>query len=254
MKQFTAVKCRKHVHKRCNHFLGSNYPLLVSYFYLRRDKGWYKEILSRPNRAQNVYLDSGGYSFCNSARGLTSGAIMVYYTKYIECVSMLGVETFFELDLFDMSYEDRLKLREYAYTKIGRVPVMVWHIEDGEEMFEDMLRLPHTKMIGIPMRDFGSDPRLLEPYVKRAKDRGIKIHALGFMPRELRKGITYPYSCDSSNINNLFAFGKVWSFKNEEFKEMTPPKGKRLKAEMVDKVIDNGLKGYKIWLEKVRTL
>ena len=183
----------------------------------------------------NFLMDSGAFTFVTSKSHITSKELDLYTDQLIDYVISRDIKYFFEMDV-DTTFglEKVESLRKLIERKTQRQCIPVWHKERGIQYFKDLVN--NYKYIAIGGMVVGKNRPIeaLAKMVQYAKNRGVKVHGLGFTDLKHINSIPW-YSVDSCSWSKTAFFGG----------NMAKFTGTTIKNKPVDK------KGCKLILSKV---
>ena len=210
--------------------------ILQSYYYF---KEWQEPLISN---AELFLLDSGAFTFMNSVKGNVKWN--EYIDKYISFINDNGIKHYFELDIdVIVGYEEVKRIRAKIEQKTGIKSIPVWHKSRGIEEYKRLVNeYDYISIGGIVTKEIKkSEYPIIKRMVQYAYDRGVKVHGLGFTPKEIN---AYKfYSVDSTSWNSGSRFGTVYKFSNNRMINLTP-KEKRLSKEKYAEVQRHNLKEW----------
>ena len=215
----------------------NNVPyILQSYYYF---KEWQKPLI---NNAELFLLDSGAFTFMNSVKGAVNWN--EYIDKYIAFINENGIKNYFELDIdVIVGYDEVKRIRAKIECETGVKSIPVWHKSRGIEEYKRLVNdYDYISIGGIVTKEITkSDLPTIKRMVQYAHDRGVKVHGLGFTPKDVNKYRLY--SADSTSWNSGSRFGTVYKFSENKMINITP-KTKRLNKTKYAEVQIHNLKEW----------
>lgn len=189
-------------------------------------QSWQKALIPR---FQSFLLDSGAFTFMQSASKHGNVDWLSYADSYADFIKELKIKLYFELDidsLKGLQYAEMLRNRIEA--RVGWQSIPVWHVERGKEYFLSMVK--DYKYVAL-----GSIAKVLPPkiaikekhfnwFIRQAHEHNCKIHALGYTNiAGLHK---YHFdSVDSTTWTVAPRYGQVSVFKNGWIKKIASIEG-----------------------------
>lgn len=197
-------------------------PLLKDIPYVLESFYYFKEF-QKPliQNADLFLLDSGAFTFMNTVKGNVNWND--YIDKYISFIKENGVKHYFELDIDAIvGYEEVKQIRAKIERETGVKSIPVWHKSRGIEEYKKLVNeYEYISIGGIVTKEISKQelPRI-KKMVKYAYDRGVKVHGLGFTPKEVNQ---YKfYSVDSTTWLSCRRFGRLFRFDKTHMKTITP--------------------------------
>lgn len=200
----------------------STRPLLKDIPYLL-ESFYYFSNFQKPliNSADLFLLDSGAFTFMNSAKGKVNWA--EYIDKYIAFINENDVKHYFELDIdVIVGYEEVKRIRAKLENETGKKSIPVWHKSRGIEEFKRLVNdYEYISIGGFVINEIKKNEYpLIRKMVEYAYNRGVKVHGLGFTPKDVTQ---YKfYSVDSTTWSGTRRFGRVTIFNGKEMQNITP--------------------------------
>lgn len=196
----------------------NNVPYILQSFYYFSD--WQKPLI---NKAELFLLDSGAFTFMNSSNGKVNWDR--YIDNYISFINENGIQHYFELDIdVIVGYEEVKRIRAKIERETGVKSIPVWHKSRGIEEYKRLVNdYDYISIGGIVTKEIKREEYpLVKRIVQYAHDRGVKVHGLGFTPKEINQ---YKfYSVDSTSWNAGSRFGTVYKFNGHKVINLTPRK------------------------------
>lgn len=203
------------VYEKTRPFL-TEIPYLLESFYYFRD--FQKPLIYN---ADLFLLDSGAFTFMNTVKGKVNWS--EYIDKYIAFINENDIKHFFELDIdIIVGYDEVKRIRAKIEKETGKQSIPVWHKSRGIEEYKKLVN--NYKYIAIGGFAIKHIKREEYPIIRRmvqyAYDRGVKVHGLGFTPKEVTQ---YKfYSVDSTTWLSCRRFGSVFKYEHGQMKMITP--------------------------------
>lgn len=179
---------------------------LVSYYYVRKDLGVFKQILEN---SQEVLIDSGAYSFQVKGGKVDWEQYTREYAQFIrqwDCPKIIG---YFEMDIDVLvGYEKVLQLRHMLESVTDKI-IPVWHKNRGIDEFKAMCDQYKGKIVsisGLENRDI--DPKDYGKFYNYAHNHGCMMHCLGMTKKSILDTVPFNY-VDSASWKIQSVFGKV---------------------------------------------
>lgn len=193
----------------------SESPYLLESFY------YFKDFQIPLIKSADLFLlDSGAFTFMSGNGSIDWND---YLNRYADFINKHDVQHFFELDIdVIVGYDEVKRMRTELEAMTGKRCIPVWHKSRGLDEYMKLVDEYDYIAIG------GFAIKVLQksdyPYIKRmvqyAYDRKVKVHGLGFTPKDV---IEYKfYSCDSTTWHGVTRFGRVQAFNGKHMVEMTP--------------------------------
>lgn len=195
-----------------------NVPYMLESFYYFRD-------FQKPyiQNSDLFLLDSGAFTFMNSIKGNVDWN--KYIDKYISFINENDVKYYFELDIdVIVGYEEVKRIRAKIERETGKKSIPVWHKSRGIEEYKRLVsQYDYIAIGGFAVKDIKiKEYPKIKRMVQYAYDRGVKVHGLGFTPKDVTE---YKfYSVDSTTWLSCRRFGSVFIYKNGQMKMITPKK------------------------------
>jgi hypothetical protein len=215
------------------------------------EKLWYKDNFYNFSRlhtfyhinekeAEKIYLykdfllDSGAFSFFGNAKV----SITDYIDKYIDFINKYDIKHFFELDLYTLpeyGIKKTKEIRAYIEKKTGKKSIPVFHKMLGIEYYKNLCENYNYIAIGASGQHDSkwtrSNPEQLKKMVLYAKNKGVKVHGLGYTSIKMLHEIPF-YSVDSTSWLSGNRFGAIYIFNGKGFDKTQKPKGMRVKTNL----------------------
>lgn len=194
---------------------------LSSYYYLRNkdeDSAIFK-LVKKLNQSDDFILDSGAFTMHSA--GIKD--IDEFVEKYADFIIQHNIKRYIELDIDVLAgYDNVLKYRKYLEKRTGRPSIPCWHKSRGMNEYKRHVdEYDYVAIGGIAGKEMGHNEReyLMKPMAKYAKQRGVKVHAMGFTGSTV---LDYDfYSADSTNWNSAGKFGTPVKFDYRQGKFIT---------------------------------
>jgi len=202
--------------------------VLETYYYARSNK--HAQRLLKENKARDILLDSGAFSFMSDKRRSLDWAR--YVDEYAEFVKNYNISNFFELDIDAVvDLPTVLKLRHQLESRVGRQSIPVWHRSRGKGAWLQMCQEYKYVAIGgivtgeIKRKDFP----VFAWFLSAAQKTNTKVHGLGFTGiANLSK---YPfYSVDSTAWLYGNRGGFLYRFNGQDLDKIDAPASRRMKS------------------------
>lgn len=212
--------------------------VLESYYYMRD----YQIPLIK--NADLFLLDSGAFTFMSNTKKQIDW--YEYLNGYIDFINKYDVKYFFELDIDAVvGYDEVLKLRKILEEKTGKKCIPVWHksrgIDEYKKICEEYEYIAIGGLASVNIKP--SEYPILKKLATYAKNKGVKLHCLGFTPANVEEyGF---YSIDSTSWNACSRFGSIYKFDGTRVKNISP-KNKKVNK---DKYIEAEVHNLKEWLK-----
>ena len=178
-----------------------------------------KEFLADCGDVENFLLDSGAFSYMSGAP-CSKEQMEAYCDRYIEFIKENNIKYFFELDvdtIFGIEFVE--KLRKKIERETGRKPIPVWHKGRGIEYWKKMCaEYDYVAIGGLVFHVKQSERELIKKMVLYARQRGVKVHGLGFTKTKLLPDYAF-YSVDSTSWCKSAALGQNRQKFNGEYME-----------------------------------
>lgn len=199
-------------------FMQSPY-ILESFWYF---KPWQAELM----RTRELFLiDSGAFSFMN---GRSNADLNGYLDRYIRFINEYDVRYFFELDVDSVTGYERVKeFRRRLEKETGKRCIPVWHKSRGVKEYKRMCEeYDYIAIGGLVIKSIRPDEySQMKRLISYARGRGVKVHGLGFSPRDVADyGF---YSCDSTSWQAGSRFSTAVEFRDGRMVMHKAPEGKR---------------------------
>lgn len=190
--------------------------------------------------AENFLLDSGAFSYMSGAP-CTMQTLEEYCDRYIKFIKENNVKYFFELDvdtIFGIEFVE--KLRRKIEKETGKKPIPVWHKSRGVEYWKKMCaEYEYVAIGGLVFHVKQSEWDNIRKMVRYARQRGVKVHGLGFTKTKLLKDFDF-YSVDSTSYKMSAIRGQQFQFfDGEKIVQRKLDKPDNKKAELKKLAIHN---------------
>jgi hypothetical protein len=171
--------------------------------------------------AELFLLDSGAFTFMNTVKGNVNWN--KYIDSYIAFIKENGVKYYFELDIdVIVGYEEVKRIRAKIERETGIKSIPVWHKSRGIEEYKRLVNdYDYIAVGGFAIKTIKpNEYPLIKRMVHYAYNRGVKVHGLGFTPKNVTE---YKfYSADSTTWLSCRKFGRIPMFNGEYIKTITP--------------------------------
>ena len=190
-----------------------------------------KRVLADCGDVENFLLDSGAFSYMSGAP-CSKEQMEAYCDRYIRFIKENNIKYFFELDvdtIFGIEFVE--KLRKKIEQETGRKPIPVWHKGRGIEYWKKMcVEYDYVAIGGLVFHVKQSEWELIKKMVLYARQRGVKVHGLGFTKTKLLPDYAF-YSVDSASWSKSAALGQNKQKFNGEYMEQKriDGQGKKIK-------------------------
>lgn len=191
-------------------------PYLLESFYYFKD--FQKPLIKN---ADLFLLDSGAFTFMNTVKGNVNWN--AYIEKYIAFIKENGIQHYFELDIdVIVGYDEVKRIRAKIERGTGVKSIPVWHKSRGIEEYKRLVsEYDYIAIGGFAIKHISKkEYPIIRKMVQYAYDRGVKVHGLGFTPKEVTQ---YKfYSVDSTTWNSCRRFGRLFMYNNGQMQTVTP--------------------------------
>lgn len=214
-------------------------PFVLESFYYIRD---YQIPLI--HSAELFLLDSGAFTFMSNSKKAVDWN--EYVDTYIKFINDNDVKYFFELDIDAVvGYEKVKELRRRLENGTGKQCIPVWHKSRGIEEYKKLVEeYDYIAIGGIVTKEITrQEYPMMKKLTTYAKQKGVKVHGLGFTEMNIRE---YDfYSVDSTSWSTISRFGKLYKFNGERIITLTP-NGKKINK---SKYIEGEVHNIKEWIK-----
>ena len=190
-------------------------PYLLESFYYFRD--FQKPLI---HNADLFLLDSGAFTFMNTVKGNVNWN--EYIDKYISFIKENGVQHYFELDIdVIVGYEEVKRIRAKIERETGVQSIPVWHKSRGVDEFKRLVNdYDYIAIGGFAIKHIKKNEYpIIKRMVEYAYNKGVKVHGLGFTPKDVTQ---YKfYSVDSTTWLGCRRFGRLFKFDGKRIKEIS---------------------------------
>lgn len=183
------------------------------------------------HKYSDFLLDSGAFSFFGGAKVDWNE----YVTTYIDFINKYNVKHFFELDLYSIiGIPETEKLRTRIEKETGKQAIPVFHKMLGIEYYKTLCK--NYKYIAISASGMyeskwtRQEPERLKKMVIYAKQKGVKVHGLGYTKIKMLSEIPF-YSVDSTAWMSGGRFGVIHTFNGIGFNQQKKPPKHRVKSQ-----------------------
>jgi len=217
------------------HLIETHKPLFVleSYHYAKDNLPFVDEVIKHKT---DFLLDSGAFSYFGG--GSTNWE--TYVDDYVDFIIKYNIEKFIELDLYAIiGVEATERLRTRIETKTGKQTIPVFHKRLGVDYYKmlcndyEYIAISASGM--YESRWTRQEPERLKKMVIYAKQKGVKVHGLGYTKVDMLKEIPF-YSVDSTSWLSGSRFANIYHFTGTGVKQYNKPSGHKMKSY---KIIDN---------------
>ncbi len=163
---------------------------------------------------EHFLMDSGAFTFVHSKKNITSRELDLFVDRQISFINDYNVKNFFEMDVDQtLGYDKVIQLRKKIETKTQKQVIPVWHTNRGVQSFKDLCK--EYKYIAIGGMVVGKNLTISQIFklVTYAKERGVKVHGLGFTQFKYINQIPW-YSVDSCTWSKVAVWGGKVCFFN----------------------------------------
>jgi len=189
------------------------FNVLESYAYIKKHEKDIDLLL------RNTFiLDSGAFTFMSKK---TKAVDWEKYTdNYIEFINKHQIKNYFELDIYSVvGLKETERLRNKIEQKTNTKSIPVWHYELGAEYYKNLCESYKYIAIGASGRNDSkwtrTKPALLKSMVVYAKNKGVKVHGLGYTVMKMLPQIPF-YSIDSTTWLNAGKYGEYQFFNGQK--------------------------------------
>lgn len=175
-------------------------------------------------------LDSGAFTFMENAKITPNWD--EYIERYATFINENNIDLFFELDLDSVvGLKEVERLRDKLETLTNKKSIPVWHKSRGQAYWLKMCEdYDYVAIGGIASGEIKKDEYKFFPtLLNLAKERGAKVHGLGFTNLEGLKKYKF-YSVDSTAWIYGNRAGFVYWFNGETLQKVKAKPGQRMKA------------------------
>ena len=179
-------------------------------------KEWDDTLCARAIKTPKIFfLDSGAFSFMNSAKGVN---FLKYLDEYVRFINKWKIQHFFELDLdVVIGVKETKEMTRYLERKTGRKCIPVFHACRKIDGWRQMIREYGYVAIGASgitnECKWVHNAKLLQTLVRMAHQSGCKVHGLGYTRLSNLNNTVVPFdSVDSSACLSGGRFATVYTF------------------------------------------
>lgn len=149
--------------------------------------------------SNNFLLDSGAFSYMSGAK-CSKEQLLEYLDRYIKFINAYDVKHFFELDVDTIFGIDFVEyMRGILERKTGRKSIPVWHKGRGVAYWKKMCsEYDYIAIGGLVFHVKQSEYDAIRRLAKYARERGVKVHGLGFTKTRELQNYDF-YSVDSTS-------------------------------------------------------
>ena len=191
-------------------------PYILESFYYFRD--FQKPLI---HNADLFLLDSGAFTFMNAVKGKVDWD--KYTDEYIAFINKYDIKHFFELDIDAIvGYDEVKRITAKIEKGTGKRVIPVWHKARGIEEYKRMVAdYDYIAIGGFVINEIKrNEYPIIKKMVRYAYDKGVKVHGLGFTPKEVTQ---YKFfSVDSTSWQSSKRFGGFYKFDGKQMKSITP--------------------------------
>jgi hypothetical protein len=160
-------------------------------------------------RQSRHMLDSGAFTFIQNKKKTTGWD--EYIERYAQFINENNIDLFFELDIDSVvGLKEVERLRDKLETLTNKKSIPVWHKSRGQAYWLAMCEeYDYVAIGGIASGEIKKDEyRFFPTLINLAKERGAKVHGLGFTSVPLLFKYRF-YSVDSTTWNVGGKYGNV---------------------------------------------
>ncbi len=212
-----------------------------------------EQCLRRKRMAKREFmLDSGAFTFMNSNPNVTKNEMIDYMDRYCEFIKKNNIEHFIEMDMdIIFGYDQVLDWRKQIERTTNKQVIPVWHKTRGTEEYKKMCKTyNYVALGGFNTKEFlSSEYHALKQMVKWANRRGVKVHGLGYLRKDLLDWEFH--SVDSATWVHRGARGgtKLLFNKSTQLINDDLRGAKKLKTDEIARFNLNETIKYQYWLE-----
>lgn len=174
----------------------------------------WKELLD-----ENFLLDSGAFTFMNSQKNAKIDWDK-YIEEYADFINKNNIELFFELDIdVIVGISEVERLRSKLETLTGKKCIPVWHKSRGVAYWKTMCdKYDYVAIGGLVTKEITEkEYPVIKNMVNYAKQKGVRVHGLGFTNMKWLKQIKW-YSVDSTSWKGTLFSYRFFQFNGKEVK------------------------------------
>jgi len=191
--------------------------LLCSYAYMKKRATKVMKQFIKEKGNDNFILDSGAFTFMNTANKISGEWLKSYIDEYCEFVRYYNITQYIEMDIDKVvGYEKVKEINKYIENKVGRKPLYVHHhetrtIEDLETASDnsDYIFWPALSKSANTIKETNA-------FVNFLYKKGVRCHLLGYSSTNLTK-IKHLYSCDSASWLSATRFAQGIKYNNGNY-------------------------------------
>ncbi len=175
-------------------------------------------------------LDSGAFTFMKNAKIMPNWD--EYIERYAKFINENNIDLFFELDIDSVvGLKEVERLRDKLETLTNKKSIPVWHKSRGQAYWLKMCEdYDYVAIGGIVSGEIKkNDYRFFPTLLNMAKERGAKVHGLGFTNLEGLKKYKF-YSVDSTAWIYGNRAGFVYLFDGQTLQKVQAKAGQRMKS------------------------
>jgi len=193
-------------------------PILTTFYHLSKKKELPKYAFS-----DSLILDSGAFTFFSGKKVDWNE----YVDKYIDFINKTNRDLFFELDIYKIiGLKETEMIRSKIELQTGRKSIPVWHIFLGidyyKKLCEDYDYIAISASGAYDSKWTRTNFDQLRKLVLYAKNKGTKVHGLGYTSTNKLKDIPF-YSVDSTSWISGMKFGNIHQFNGRTIKTLKRP-------------------------------
>lgn len=192
---------------------------------------WQKEFV---NRFKGFLLDSGAFTFLNSAKSTKNANFERYADSYADFIKAYKIKRYFELDIDKIvGLQETERLRKRIELRSGVPCIPVWHKYRGKEYFESMCKeYEYVAIGGIVTKEISKElyERMFPWFINTAHKYNTMIHGLGYTDTTKLHKFRFD-SVDSSTWTCGQRFGEYHYFKNDQIKRIVAGENRRMRKD-----------------------
>lgn len=183
----------------------------------------YHNLAKKQNLVRNgdILLDSGAFTYMNSQTNKVLNWD-TYIEQYANYINKHNIKLFFELDidvLVGLDEVNRLRAKLEALT--GKQSIPVWHKARGVDYYRMMCnKYKYISIGGLVIKEITeAEYPILKKMVAYARERGVKVHGLGFTNLKWLPLIKW-YSVDSTSWAGVMFDYRKYAFIKGQLKAL----------------------------------
>lgn len=210
----------------CGEIIPEDIYVLES-FYSMED--WQRPLL---NRFKGFLLDSGAFTFLNTAKTVSNVDFENYADRYADFIKENQIKRYFELDIDSIvGLKETERLRKRIENRCGVPCIPVWHKNRGKEYFISMCKdYDYVALGGVVIKEIPLSlfEKMFPWFIGKAHENGAQIHGLGYTKTQHLSKYHFD-SVDSSTWTCSRRFGCAYWFNNGRIIQREVNKNRRLK-------------------------